>query len=408
MMLKSNESNKLKDYWFALLFSIILLILSSATIAETTGSINVTTQGNISPTTGLYGYTVDFCNSDSECFDYKCFLDFDGSAGGGKAGWCNQTTITSCYSAGTTINSGILPTPTGLSICVTNTTYRTCTNGNWSAATSCASGQTCSGNGTCSEPAAAVGGGGGAGGETGTNVTTTLKASVEVLQAIADFEIVQGETATKNATVKNNGDLVLGSVLLELTGITWYSTDPTSFTRLNKTDNATFKVVFAPPNDTEVKSYSVQATVKTNYTDATASFTFNIKVLPSNETIQKQVIPTYEEYVLLIGEYEKNITVLEREGYNVTEAKSVLNTLKAKIQEVNLSLAGNDYFSASTKLTEMKSLFEELNNNLAKLTKEEQKGDLTIFIIIAIIIVVAVIAYLFWPAKEKPWQRTTK
>jgi hypothetical protein len=396
-MLKENrQQNK-----FVLLLAFFLLY-SFIVFAETTGSINVTTQPNATPTTGLFGYTVDFCNTDSDCFGYKCFVDFDGTAGGGKSGWCNATSITSCYSAGTTISSGVLPALTGSGICVSNTTYRTCTNGVWSAATSCASGETCSGNGTCAAAAATTTtttSGSGAG--TGTNATTTtLTPKIQFTQTISDFEIVQGETTTKTVVVNNNGDLALGSVLLELSGITWYTVSPASFSNISKGNSGTFTLTFSPANDTEVKSYSVTATVKTN-TTATASFTFNVKVAPSNETIQQQVLPNYDQYLQLIAEYEKNLTELESQGYNVSAAKSILNTLKTKIQEVNQSLAGSDYFSASTTLSEMRVLFDELNSNLANLTKTEKGTDFTIFIAIIIIAVAGVLAYLFWPTKSR-------
>src|SRR3989344_4764434 len=95
------------DYRFVISLAIASFILSSGIIsAETTGQINLTSLGgNSSATTGVYGYTVNTCSSNADCFDYRCFLDFD-TVGSRTttSGLCNATSSTGCVhdnSAGT-------------------------------------------------------------------------------------------------------------------------------------------------------------------------------------------------------------------------------------------------------------------------------------------------------------------
>lgn len=385
------------EYRIFFLFLAAFIALSFLASSETTGSINTTTpSAAVPPTSGVYGYTVDFCGSDLECFGYNCFIDFDGTAGGSKAGWCNQTSITDCYHDGINYTKGFY-------FCTTNTTYRRCdANGlrNWSTAQDCTSGQTCS-NGmtgpcTASSSSSSSSGSGSSSGD------TTKKASVEITVKIGDFEIVQDNQTNRTITVKNNGDLALGNVYVEFSGAP-FATVLTGSTLLNKSKSYNFTVSFAPASATEVKTYEAEAKVVTNYTNATASFKFKVKVLPSARTVTENIIPAYEQYLKLIEEYERNITAKEADGHNLSEARGLLITIKAKMLEINQSIAGKDYFKAATQISEAKVLFDEVNSNLLKATKPPQpESNLLLYLLVAAVVIIGgASAFLFWPKKPQ-------
>src|SRR3989344_8023806 len=133
------------NYRFVIYFILISIILSSNIIfAETTGQLNLTSLGgNASAVTGVYGYTVNTCSSNADCFDYKCFLDFD--AVGSRtttSGLCNSTSTTGCIHDTSGGTFSIIAT--GLNFCETSTTYRLCTNGVWGSSTSCSGSDICS------------------------------------------------------------------------------------------------------------------------------------------------------------------------------------------------------------------------------------------------------------------------
>lgn len=373
---------------------VFLAFLSLHAAAETTGSINTTTpSASVPPTSGVYGYTVQFCSTNSDCGDYTCFLDFDGTAGGSSPGWCNQTIITDCYHDGINYTKGSY-------FCTANTTYRRCDSGGnrtWGASASCPSGETCSTGAGCSTSSSSSsttsGGGSGA---------SVKKASVEFSVKIEDFEMLQDAQVNKTVTVKNNGDFVLSEVAVDIAGVPFASV-LTGSASLNKSKSHNFTISFRPAG-IDVKTYEGNATATTNYTTARASFLFKVKVLPSNKTIAEVIIPAYDQYIALLEQYEKNITALEKEGYDVSGAKGYVISIKSKIQDINSSVAKKDYFTAGTQITEIKVLFDELSTTLEKSTKPVGP-DLLFYALVAFVILAAAgLAYLLWPTPA-PYQQ---
>src|SRR3989344_8276612 len=162
------------DYRILIIVVLIPAILFSSSLifAETTGQISV--GQNTTPSSGVYGYTVDFCTRSSDCFDYKCFIDFDGTSSGSYSGWCNQTTITKCYHNGVNYAAGTY-------YCRTNTTYHICNsdgNGTWGSQTSCSGSDTCSADTSsasnpCSTPSSSSSSTSSSSSSSSSNATTT-------------------------------------------------------------------------------------------------------------------------------------------------------------------------------------------------------------------------------------------
>lgn len=387
--------------WTVLLAVLLFSIAINVNFAETTGSINISTHGNITPTTGVYGNIApNTCSSNSECFEYKCFIDFDGTSEGSKSGWCNQTAITRCYHNGAGYAAGTY-------YCRTNTTYHICDatgNSSWGAQTSCASGQTCTVDATAtSNPcAAASASSGSSGGGAGTSTNVSLKHSIKLVSGIQNFDIVQDESTFKYASFKNDGNLTLTNITLVLSGISgsWYGVNPPRFSSINPNEENRFNITFFLPKDAQVKSYQIDGEIKTHKSDVNAKFSFTIKVLPSNETVVTDLVPKYNQLSSLLQALEQNITVLSKglDEANATVLKNLAQTIKSKLSEANTSLEKKDYFTANSLLSDAESLLNELNAKIAATKPAGEKLDIVLIAMVSFVIFIVVfVLYLFWP-----------
>ncbi len=388
---------------FRLLISTISIVVSlmlflPMAFAETSGTINFSTT-NASITTGFFGYTVQYCNSDADCYGYKCFVDYDGVSSGSYSGWCNSTSITTCYHDES--STGMVTTASGSSYCVSTSAYRTCTSGSWGSQASCLSGYTCS-SGSCVQTNATNNTPPGTppGGTPGGNVTTP---SIRITATIGNFDIVQGESATKQLTVKNNGQRTLYTVKIIIKGIngSWYTISPSSVSTLNIDQISTFTVTFSIPKNAEVNAYTI--TTEANSSLAVASATFSLRVLPSNETVTSDIIPKYSNITYTYKGLENEIAELEKSKGNVTELKNLLANLKNKIDQANKSIESKNYFDANNLLAEAEQIIADIKAKMAeKKPAKPEETNLFLISIIAFIIVMAIFfVYLFWPTGEK-------
>lgn len=370
--------------------------------AETTGTINLTQVRQV--TTGLFGYTVNLCNATADCYGMACFTDYDGTGAAGSAGWCNMTT-TSCYH-----DNGAYATAT--SICYTNTTYYTCSSGNWSSLNTCSSGQTCASvgsAGSCSTPSTTT-----SSSTSGSSYNLTQLAAQRVGSIIftsrpVDFSMIQGNSETKYALIKNNGNLTLYNLTLSASGLSWYSVNPTKIDRSIVNNETTFMIVFSAPANAEIKTYPVTITVSSS--NASVSATFNINLNPSNVTIQEKIFPDYSNYMLTLENIETQMIDKQNQGADIQELQALLLNAKSKLTQANRSIESKDYASATIYLADARGLLDEaalkVNTVVVPLPPQQTGIDLTLIIIIAsIAVVVVVFVYLMLPSKtekEKSW-----
>lgn len=374
---------------------IICIIFSGLAFAETNGTLNFSTS-NLSITSGLFGHTVQLCNSDTNCFQYKCFLDYDGQSESSYAGWCNQTSITSCYKNVSSTVAASIPVTTGTSFCVSSTAYRTCTSGTWGSAVSCGSNQTCS-SGACSASSSSSSSSSGSSSGTTTTTNATKTPKITILSLPASFDIVQGNSVTKDIIINNSGDLNLANISVLITGINdWASLTPAILPSLAKGTRYTFSITINIPKNADVETYTANVNVATNYTDVSASGSFSFNVLPSNKTIETEITPRYYTYVALLQEY-KNLT-LQKGGANADELNSLLENAQAKLDKAKVALDAGSYFDAKQLLDDAEGL---LNATKITLDKTEKPLDLVLILIVGIAVAaVALLAYMLVPAKE--------
>ncbi len=372
-------------------FIFLMLFLFPIVNAVTTGNVSLTTTQNASIVTGVWGSSYNFyCNANGTCIPGdKCILDYDGTSSGSNQGWCTASSETRCRHDDTFYTSGN-------KICTdSNSKARTCVSGAWTTAT-CNSTQTCS-SGDCVASSGSTSGSSSGSGSS-SNATAPAKKSELSITAVPDnFDIVQGNSVLKQVTVKNTGNISLPTVSLAVSGIDGSTVTPAS-TNISKDLSVTFTINFTVPENAEVKEYEVTATAKNE--SVSASRTFKIRVLPSNKTVESNLIPLYNQYVSLISQLESNISDLASKGANVTELRNILNSIKDKLSQTNSSLSSQDYFKANALLNETKQLISQLQEKISTTKPQEFKIDLIYIIIPVIIGVAAVLAYLFWPTRK--------
>jgi hypothetical protein len=387
----------------SLVFSALLVIaLFGATQAETVGVINFTVQ-DISITTGIFGNTVGTCNSDTDCLGYKCLSDYNSENHTAYAGWCKPTTDLSCYSDKTPY-TGFNPTLSGTKICVSNTTYRSCSSGVWSSSSACSSGQTCSGNGTCSTASSSSTTTTGSS-STGTTTTSNSSANRTIINITAvpsPITLYQGNWTSGKITFKNSGNNALINVKLTVSGIpsSWYNTTPATISVVGPGNSNSFTIDINLPEDADVGSYTVTFTLTT--TGASDSESMSLKVLPTEQT-NMVIEQTFADYTVLYKLLQENLTVFgeknpENESYN--SVKILLNNARSKLRQANESIVQKDYYTAKLLLDEAKGILDAAQRQMYQVVVPENT-DYTIIIIIVGIVVIVIIAFLLWPTRRK-------
>jgi len=380
------------------IFLAIFFILLSSTLvfAEQTGTIDFSTF-NRTIVTGLYAYTVpDYCIEQAECYGYVCYYDYDNTSESGYAGWCQPPSLGKCIHGN--YNIGSLKS-VGYKLCYgTNQSVECKSTGIWQF-TFCSYG--CDSTTSLCKSAPA---------NTTTYVPPSSPPSVPVSKIIVniqpkDINMTQGFSALNFVTIKNNGDNDLGNLRITLSGIesSYYKVSPSSYTEIEKTKTKTFTMNFTIPSDADVGTYNVTIKATTNESSANVSTSFKLSILPSNETIQSELIPAYNDYLSALGQLEKNITGMGNKGYNITEVRQILENLKAKLNNLNSSITNKDYLTAYELIDDVDAMINDANSKMQNAEKEAPKqGDLTIILAAVIIVAAAVIIllYLFWPTEE--------
>ncbi|MBI4896058.1 MAG: hypothetical protein HY832_00730 [Candidatus Aenigmarchaeota archaeon] len=382
-----------------------MLAFTLPALAEMNGTINISSGRYV--VTGLFGYSVQYCNATTDCAGYQCFLDWDSVAVGTSAGWCN-TTQTNCYHHDS--QNGNVITATGGYVCATNTSARTCTNGNWST-TDCASGQTCSG-GTCAGATTSTG--------TGTSTTPTPPVRVSAISIVAKpntLNITQGTSQQVTISVKNTGNLTLYNITLSATSAnaSWFIVSPALITKIEQTYLGTFTMNITVPADAEVRSYVVTMTVKTHNVTGTTTGTFTINVLPTEQTILSEIIPSVNEYTTIFNQLQQNISAMKLKGYNMTSSEDLALQIQEKITKANSLIAEKNYFAAKIQLDEVKTMLNDLKQRVESATNTTFQIPVVPILAVIAIVIIGVIVYLFWPSpqnqgynvRKKEWKPLT-
>ncbi|MBI1978526.1 MAG: hypothetical protein HYS62_00505 [Candidatus Aenigmarchaeota archaeon] len=226
-------------------------------------------------------------------------------------------------------------------------------------------------------------------------------ASISFTEAPTLVEVTQNSTATSQVKIKNIGN-VAQNVTLDILNIdkTWYSVDkPSIYILVGQT--ATFTLTFNVGN-VDVKDYPG----KLNATGAnsTISQDVTLRVLPSIETKAK-INDTIALYKLDVDKLDDEVTKLKSATNNTAAVEQKLNELKSKLKQAEDYVNANEYFQAQQTFETIKALISEVESQLeaaAQIPEEVKLTSNTWLMVggIALVFVIGVLAYLFWPSKK--------
>jgi hypothetical protein len=381
---------------------VLFLLFAAAAFAETTGTINFT---YVNATTGLFGYTIEGCNSDADCHGYKCFLDFDGTSNSsGFGGWCNTTSVTNCFHSAAGSPS-IYAFASGDKLCIANgtagnNTYRTCSGGVWSSITACASGYTCAPSDIVAATCASSSSGGGPG--SGGGVGSSSVGAISITVYPGNFTIEQGTSVIKNFTIRNTGNRTLYNVTLSITGVQWASVITQRIPILYQTYENSFLVNFTLPYSAEIRTYAITATVNTHLTSVYTYKTFLVNATIGEQTVQEEIVPDLNNYTAQLAYLDANLTLLESKGVDTSVARNSLVGARNKLLEAKTLILAKNYGEASRLIREAKGLIEDATLELDALNAGVPLVSPVLILIVAIVIAaVAFFVYLMLPPKEE-------
>jgi hypothetical protein len=235
---------------------------------------------------------------------------------------------------------------------------------------------------------------------------------IEVPTYVADLAFTQVDNLiivtqnTSNITiikVKNTGNLTQTVYFwVENVNSSWYSINSTNAS-LAANKEAAFLVNFFV-GEVEPKNYT--GNFKANSTQKSISSSFILRVLPS-KSFQEKIVED-------LANCEKNYTALaeeinrtKKEGYNTSLAEQKISQLKTLLEQARKYVEENDYSSAHSLLSSIKTLIGETATEInAAIQRGKIKYPLfpnwIIYVIIAIVVagVCLFLAYLLWPTKE--------
>ena len=174
------------------------------------------------------------------------------------------------------------------------------------------------------------------------------------IEAATKISIEQGKNKTVNVKVKNLY-ITRQTIKLSLSSInsTWFIVSPKENT-LAKGDSYIFRIIFNIPNDAAVGEYKGKIKVESNHHSEEIPLT--LTVLPGDE-LKLLINATVNAYEDKLNELLAKFNDTQNETI-----KSKLEVLKSKINELKSYLDRDDYYSAYSKLYDVKKLFDEFQS----------------------------------------------
>lgn len=229
-----------------------------------------------------------------------------------------------------------------------------------------------------------------------TNETT--RGLLIISQCPDSAEITQGTSKTISITIKNNESGSITDISLGATGITttWVSFGAISSLETGETKdvNVTFNI---PKTATvELKTVTISVAGKSGTVEVKDEKKLSLKVLPDEDT-KATIQEMYDNYMSQAIDMNKTISKLTKQGKDTTVAQSIFDDIWSKLSAAKAGIDKGDYFSAFTNLKDLGTKIDLANKEIEKISKG---FPFWIYILIAVvIIIVAVLAYMFFPSK---------
>jgi hypothetical protein len=236
---------------------------------------------------------------------------------------------------------------------------------------------------------------------TSTTTTTTLN-YLDITSYPSSVSIEQGKSKIESVKVKNINKTRTQAVTLSVLYLnsSWYRI-PVSSALIRTEQTYTFKVNFTIPSDAKVDDYDAKFNASSRYIEVFKPFT--LTVTPGAE-MKKEIDESLSNYTDQLSELEREINETKMKGYNTSEADSLLEVLKAKIEDALDYRDADDYKAAYDLFDDIESLLNQTRTSIREVSAGDWWSWGRYVIIIAVGAGGAFLGYLFWPTpsyKEK-------
>jgi hypothetical protein len=257
---------------------------------------------------------------------------------------------------------------------------------------------------------------------TTSNATSTISGTSNYLGIIdypKNISIEQGGSKKVEVTVKNTNNTLTQNMMISVSGInsSWYTVSPSSPVKLKRGESKTFEVTFNIPSNASIGDYSAKfngTSIYINPVRPDISFiydtvlkSFTLKITPG-EAFKSEINSKLSQYKNEMNSLEGQINQSKSKDYNTSEAESLFDQLKTKVNQASNYITNNDYTSAYSLFSQIDSLINQTKSSLASLSSITGnvagiKGNWWDWgkwvIIVVVVIVAALFAYMLWPTK---------
>jgi len=242
------------------------------------------------------------------------------------------------------------------------------------------------------------------------------------------ISIEQGGNKKASVTVKNTNNTLTQNMILYVNGLnsSWYSVNPSTAQKLKRGESYVFEVSFNIPGNAAIGDYSAKFNATSLYINPlkpdvsfiydTVLKGFTLKITPG-EALKSEINSKLSQYKNDMNSLEGQINQSKSQNYNTSEAESLFNQLKTKINQANSYVSNSDYVSAYNLLDGISGLINQTKSALTDLKPitgkvSGIKGDWWSWgkwvVIVVVVIVAAVFGYMLWPTKMGETKPTPK
>ena len=214
-----------------------------------------------------------------------------------------------------------------------------------------------------------------------------------------NISLARGITKIEKVTVKNSGRVSLNNVSLFVLGVPtdWFNITPERYVTLVPDNSSVFLIEFSIPENTNVGNYKASLLATSGVVSDQKSIEVNI--FSSLKELLEDQIRSLESDLI---ELKVDIKVAEREGKDVSDVLTIVNTIESYMEDAKDYLKKNEIDLGMDKITSSLTLMKRARDLLDILEISEPEPIsifVILFILILIIVVVFVIVY-FWRKKR--------
>ncbi|MFH0929006.1 MAG: NEW3 domain-containing protein [Candidatus Aenigmatarchaeota archaeon] len=230
--------------------------------------------------------------------------------------------------------------------------------------------------------------------------TQETDASILITGYNNNITLARGFTKIESVIVKNSGRVNLNNMSLFVLGVptNWFNITPVKYDTLVPGNSSVFLIEFNIPENANTGNYKASLLATSGVVSDQQSIEINI--FSSIKEMLETEIAMVEKSLI---ELKIDLRVAEREGKDVSDVLTIVDTIESYIEDAKDYLRKNDLDSGMESITSALSLIKRARDLLDMLEMEEPEPFASLIfvfgILIAIILVVILLVYL-WRKKR--------